>query len=365
MKRYGNHIAVDHLDFTIKKGRIYGFLGPNGAGKSTTMNIMTGYLGATEGEVLINGHNILTEPGKAKKDIGYLPELPPLYIDMTVLEYLKFVFALKKVPPAKVGGQMAQILNMVKLTDVKSRLIKNLSKGYKQRVGLAAALAGFPKMLVLDEPTVGLDPQQIIEIRSLIRELSKDHTILLSSHILSEVQELCDHILIIYKGKLVASDTPERLMRQLSGDSSLELVVKGSMEQVQKTTDSLSFVHSCTLAPCTSAGEPLSHEEKQEADTGVSEPYVRLFLSADNSADVREKLFWAFAGQKLPILSMSGKRTTLEDIFLELTSSKEAAGEIATNAAGTDTDSDSDELPGEFDEIEDKTDDAADSEEGM
>ena len=215
VKKYGNHLAVDHLNFTIEEGHIYGFLGPNGAGKSTTMNIMTGYLGATEGEVLINGHDILKEPEEAKKQIGYLPELPPLYMDMTVREYMEFAAELKKIPKAKRAESIDDVEKLVKIKDVEKRLIKNLSKGYRQRVGLAQAVLGFPEIIILDEPSVGLDPKQIIEIRELIRKLAKKHTVILSSHILAEVREVCDYIMIISKGKLVASDTPENLERYL------------------------------------------------------------------------------------------------------------------------------------------------------
>ena len=198
VKKYGSHLAVDHLDFKIESGRIYGFLGPNGAGKSTTMNIMTGYLGATEGEVLIDGHDILKEPEEAKRHIGYLPEQPPLYVDMTVREYLEFAAELKGIRKAKREEEITEIEKMVKIWEVENRLIKNLSKGYRQRVGLAQAILGFPEIIILDEPSVGLDPKQIIEIRELIRKLAKKHTVILSSHILAEVREVCDYILIIY-----------------------------------------------------------------------------------------------------------------------------------------------------------------------
>ena len=211
VKKYGDHLAVDHLDFKIETGRIYGFLGPNGAGKSTTMNIMTGYLGATEGEVIINGHDILKEPEEAKRHIGYLPEQPPLYMDMTVREYLEFAAELKGLKKRQSSGEIAEVEKLVKIKDVEHRLIKNLSKGYRQRVGLAQAVLGFPEIIILDEPSVGLDPKQIIEIRELIRKLAKNHTVILSSHILAEVREVCDHIMIISKGRLVASDTPENL----------------------------------------------------------------------------------------------------------------------------------------------------------
>lgn len=205
VKKYGNHLAVDHLSFSVEQGQIYGFLGPNGAGKSTTMNIMTGYLGATEGEVIMNGHDILKEPELAKRSIGYLPEIPPLYLDMTVAEYLVFAAELKKIHKKEIKEAVEEVIRLARLEDVEQRLIKNLSKGYKQRVGLAQAMLGFPEIIILDEPTVGLDPKQIIEIRELIRELGKNHTVILSSHILAEVQEVCDHIMIISKGKLVAN----------------------------------------------------------------------------------------------------------------------------------------------------------------
>ena len=232
VKKYGDHVAVDGLSFQLEPGRIYGFLGPNGAGKSTTMNIMTGYLGATEGEVLIDGHDILKEPEEAKKHIGYLPELPPLYTDMTVKEYLEFAAELKQIPKKQREVDVEEAMKLTKLTEVEVRLIRNLSKGYRQRVGLAQAILGFPDIIILDEPTVGLDPKQIIEIRELIRKLSQKHTVILSSHILAEVREVCDHILIISKGKLVASDTPDHLERLLNGSESVEIETKASEEKV-------------------------------------------------------------------------------------------------------------------------------------
>ena len=234
VKQYGDHIAVDHLSFTVEKGQIYGFLGPNGAGKSTTMNIMTGYLSATEGEVLINGHNIFEEPEEAKKCIGYLPEQPPLYMDMTPLEYLYFVAELKKIPKADRAQMIADIMKLVKITDVCERLIRNLSKGYKQRVGLAQAIMGYPEIIILDEPTVGLDPKQIIEIRDLIKTLSEKHTVILSSHILSEVSAVCDYVMIIAHGKLVASDTPDNLSKLMLGSNVLDLTIKGNKTMIHE-----------------------------------------------------------------------------------------------------------------------------------
>ena len=234
VKMYVDHTAVDHLSFRIEKGHIYGLLGPNGAGKSTTMNIMTGYLGATEGKVLIQGHDILKEPELAKKSIGYLPEQPPVYMDMTVREYLQFAAELKKIPKKEREKQMNDVIRMTGIREVENRLIQNLSKGYRQRVGLAQAILGFPEVIILDEPTVGLDPKQIIEIRELIRKLSKKHTIILSSHILAEIREVCDYIMIISRGKLVASDTPENLENRLTSSRHIELQAKAPVTRVQE-----------------------------------------------------------------------------------------------------------------------------------
>lgn len=310
VKRYGNHKAVDDLSFKVEKGQIYGFLGPNGAGKSTTMNIMTGYIGATSGEVIINGHNILDEPEAAKKCIGYLPEIPPLYMDMTVKEYLEFAAELKKIPKSERAGQILKVVDMTKLTDMMPRLIKNLSKGYKQRVGLAQAILGFPPIIILDEPTVGLDPKQIIEIRDLIKMLSKEHTIILSSHILQEVSAVCDHILIISHGRLVASDTPENLEHMMNRDNTLEMEVKGTVDEIRNIVFDV----------CPSAElDNISSEE------GI----VRFTIKENDSADIREALFYAFAERHCPILTMSMKIVSLEKIFLELTAGDGEAPEDA------------------------------------
>lgn len=300
VKKYGNHLAVDHLNFTVESGQIYGFLGPNGAGKSTTMNIMTGYLGATEGEVLINGHNILDEPEAAKHFIGYLPEMPPLYVDMKVREYLTFVAELKKIPKAEREEQIDKVIHMVQLGDVEERLIRNLSKGYKQRVGLAQAILGFPEIIILDEPTVGLDPKQIIEIRQLIRELAKEHTVILSSHILAEIQEVCDYIMIISKGHLVASDTPENLEKALSNQRQTELVAKGEMEKVQQILEGLEGI------------------QKVEVTEGKEEGTTRVTFTSNPGTDSKEELFYAFAEAKCPLLQIVDSQTSLEDVFLEL-----------------------------------------------
>ncbi len=298
VKDYGGHMAVDHLNFTVEDGQIYGFLGPNGAGKSTTMNIITGYLGATEGEVWIDGHNILDEPEKAKKNIGYLPEVPPLYIEMTVDEYLNFAAELKKIPAGTRREATAEAKKLAGLNGVEKRLIRNLSKGYRQRVGLAQAVLGMPDVIILDEPTVGLDPKQIIEIRDVIRSLGKNHTVILSSHILSEVSAVCDHILIISHGRLIASDTPENLEKKMTGEKTLELLVRGSAEAVGEVLD--------LAVP--------GREYHLEAEEDGS---VRVSLEL--AEDVREPLFFAFADQRLPILAMNLQRASLEEVFLELT----------------------------------------------
>lgn len=305
VKKYGSHLAVDHLSFTLESGKIYGFLGPNGAGKSTTMNIMTGYLGATQGSVLIDGHDILKEPEEAKKHIGYLPELPPLYMDMTVQEYLEFAAELKKLPKEKRESDISEVMKLTRLQDVSDRLIKNLSKGYKQRVGLAQAILGFPEIIILDEPTVGLDPKQIIEIRELIRTLSKKHTVILSSHILAEVREVCDYILIISKGKLVASDTPENLELLRNGASSLELEVKAAPETVRAILSTIDDIDAMEM-----------HSE--------NENHTRVKLETKNGADIREAVFYAFAEEKCPLLEMKTAKASLEDIFMELTQKEES-----------------------------------------
>lgn len=299
-KRYGRQLAVDHLDFTVKKGQIYGFLGPNGAGKSTTMNIMTGYLGASEGQVLINGHDILKEPEEAKRCIGYLPEIPPLYTEMTVVEYLRFAAELKKIPKKEREAQIGAVMKLTKLQSVKDRLINNLSKGYRQRVGLAQAILGFPEIIILDEPTVGLDPKQIIEIRELIRKLAKNHTVILSSHILAEVREVCDYILIIANGHLVASDTPENLENLMSGTNPVEIEVKATEEEVKTILNKIPEIRKVKY-------------KKMDQQALIAEIEVK------GQVDIREKLFFAFVGEKLPLLTLKLNKSSLEEIFLELT----------------------------------------------
>lgn len=310
-KKYGNHIAVDHLTFRVEKGQIYGFLGPNGAGKSTSMNIMTGYLAASSGTVTINGHDITKEPEEAKRCIGYLPELPPLYMDMTVMEYLKFVAELKKVPKAERNKQIAEVMEMTQITDMQNRLIKNLSKGYRQRVGLSQAILGYPEVIILDEPMVGLDPKQIIEMRDLIRKLSEKHTVILSSHILSEISAICDHIMIISHGKLVASDSPEGLQKLMSESAEgntweLKLTVKGEADAVCAVLQALEAV------------------DTVETDGNAEENCVKVRVVSKGSEDIREQAFYALAAAKLPIMEMSHAQKSLEDIFLQLTEAKVA-----------------------------------------
>ena len=307
-KRYGGHTAVSDLSFTIDKGKVYGFLGPNGAGKSTTMNIMTGCLGATEGEVLIDGHNIMDEPMKAKRLIGYLPELPPLYMDMTPREYLRFVLQAKGVPHRDWQEQLARVMDKTRITDVQNRLIRNLSKGYRQRVGIAQALIGDPEVIILDEPTVGLDPAQIIEIRELIRELGREHTLVLSSHILSEVQAVCDAIMIISKGRLVASDTPENLTALLAGASTLELEIKATEDEARAILGKVENVADVTFS-------------QGEGDA------VHAAVTPQSGADIREDVFNAFAKAGRPLLEMTRSKASLEDVFMELTQAEAAPQE--------------------------------------
>ncbi len=304
-KRYGDQTAVDHLSFRVEKGQIYGFLGPNGAGKSTTMNIITGYLAATEGTVVIDGKDIQKEPEEAKKKVGYLPEIPPLYMDMTVEEYLLFASELKKVPKKDRKEQMQKAMELTGIADKGRRLIKNLSKGYRQRVGLAQAILGDPEVLILDEPSVGLDPKQIIEMRELIRKLGENHTVILSSHILSEVSAICDHIMIIAHGKLVASDSPEGLQKLMEGSRELELTVKGAYESIRTILEKIDGVETA--------------EQESSGEKGCA----KLKLTCREDEDVREAVFYALAEAKLPILEMTLRRRSLEDIFLELTEPEE------------------------------------------
>ncbi len=315
-KRYGSHTAVSDLTLTVEPGRIYGFLGPNGAGKSTTMNIMTGCLSATEGTVRIEGHDIFDEPNEAKSRIGYLPEQPPVYPEMTPREYLRFVARAKGVRGEAFSRQIENALAVTQTQDVQNRLIKNLSKGYRQRVGIAQALLGNPSVVILDEPTVGLDPLQIIEIRDLIKTLGKTHTVILSSHILSEVRAVCDQIMIISKGRLVASDTPDHLEKLFAGSMSLELTLRGSREKIQSVLGSVPGVGGLTFT-----------EGEVEGAQGVT-------LETNPPADLSEAVFSACAQANLPILRMGMRKASLEDVFLELTGTAEDEAPAASETEG-------------------------------
>lgn len=324
-KKYGVHTAVNNLSFSIEEGHIYGFLGPNGAGKSTTMNIMTGCLAATSGKVTIDGFDIFEEPVKAKGRIGYLPEQPPLYPDMTPKEYLLFVAEAKGIDKSQIKSQVEDAMQKTQITDVANRLIKNLSKGYKQRVGIAQALLGNPSTIILDEPTVGLDPNQIIEIRSLITELGKNHTIILSSHILSEVQAVCDRIMIISKGNLVANDTPEKLEELFAGKVQMDLTVKGDVSDVISVLNQIDGI------------SVVSSSQVQK--------YTNVVVSFLSENDVSENVFFAFANAGLPIVRMNTEKASLEDIFIELTKSNDALSSgQEDNGSSVDENNDNNEI---------------------
>lgn len=301
VKKYGDHVAVDNLSLTIEPGKIYGLLGPNGAGKSTTMNILTGYIGATSGTVKINGYDILDQPEEAKKCVGYLPELPPLYMDMTVAEYLKFVAELKKIEKKKRKEMINDAMEMTGVSDVSERLIKNLSKGYRQRVGFAQAVLGYPQIIILDEPTVGLDPKQIIEIRELIKKLGENHTVILSSHILTEVSAVCDHVFIISKGKLVASDATENLINLMSTEQNIDIIAKCDEAVARQVIENVSDV------------KEVKFEQPEEDNT------VKFVVRAQKGCDIREGLFKAFCDRNITLLEMHSAVKSLEDVFLELT----------------------------------------------
>lgn len=318
VKKYGDHIAVNDLTLTVEPGKIYGFLGPNGAGKSTTMNIITGYLGATSGEVKINGFDIFAQPEEAKKCVGYLPEIPPLYVDMTVREYLNFVAELKKLEKSLRNKYVEEAMETTGITAQQSRLIRNLSKGYRQRVGFAQAVLGYPEIIILDEPTVGLDPKQIIEIRELIRQLAKKHTVILSSHILAEVREVCDYILIISKGKLVASDTPENLERNLGDSDLIEIETKASPDEVRRILETVDGIRSIST---------------KHLENGITWAQIQ----EKKNTDIREKVFQAFAQNHQPLLKLNPLQVSLEDVFMELTQSDRAAEEYAEKAKKKET----------------------------
>lgn len=302
-KKYGSISALDNVSFSVKKGEVVGFLGPNGAGKTTTMNILTGYLSSTSGTVSIDGYDILEEPTEAKKRIGYLPEVPPLYPDMTVDEYLDFLYELKKAKQKK-APHFNEICELTRITAVRGRLIKNLSKGYRQRVGIAQTLVGNPPVLILDEPTVGLDPKQIIEMRTLIKKLGEHHTVILSSHILSEVQAVCDRIIVLNNGKLVADSTAENLSDSLGSGNSLTLKAVGSERDIQSVLNSLKCVK--------------RFSRNAHSDGDVQEFSVSISPSESARADI----FFAFAAKKIPIIEMKTTEYSLEDIFMSLVDKK-------------------------------------------
>ena len=310
-KRYGGHTAVSDLSFTVDSGQIYGFLGPNGAGKSTTMNIMTGCLSATEGAVRIDGHDIFEEPEQAKRLIGYLPEQPPLYMNETPEEYLRFVGEAKGLRGTELERQIDEVIRQTGIEGVARRRISALSKGYKQRVGIAQALLGNPKVIILDEPTVGLDPIQIIEIRDLIKELGQTHTVIFSSHILSEVQTICDQIIMIAKGKLVAFDTPENLEQHLLTPNEVILTTDASANEVQTLLEGISNVTELSL---------------EEQDSGLVTARIKTGLS--DVYQLSRAVFSAFAASGNTLLELAVKKANLEDIFLELADSDAADPEL-------------------------------------
>ena len=303
VKFYGDKRALGGISFTVNQGEILGLLGPNGAGKTTTMNIITGYLSATSGKVTINGYDILEQPELAKKNVGYLPELPPLFLDMTVYEYLEYVSELKKVPRDIKKKHVSEIMKMVHIGNVSGRLIHNLSKGYRQRVGIAQTLIGNPEVIILDEPTVGLDPNQVIEIRKLIASLSKKHTIIFSSHILSEVQAVCDRVIIINNGKIVADAPTMELSAQVEGNTHYLVTVEGAFPNIQMPLRAIPGIKSVTLL-----------QEKNG--------YLQLDLMTDGDSDVRKSIFFAMARIHAPIIEFRSVAPSLEDVFTSITAPK-------------------------------------------
>jgi len=299
-KRYGKAVAVENISFTIEDGEIVGLLGPNGAGKSTTMNILTGFLEQTEGEVIIDGFDTLKKPKKAKKEIGYMPEGVPLYTDLTVKEFVTYMAEIKQVDRKTRKEKVEKIIEQTGLKDVEKKLIKNLSRGYKQRVSMAGALVGEPKILILDEPTVGLDPKQITEIRNLIKELGKTHTIILSSHILSEVSQICNKVIIINKGKIVAVDTPENLENKVNNNNCIYVMVEDTENKVEQIKDKINGVKKIELV-----------EENKDGTK-------QYLIEAEKDIDIRKTIFSEFAKENITIFEMKKADTTLEDAFMKL-----------------------------------------------
>lgn len=304
-KIYTQAKAVDSVSFSVEDNKVYGLLGHNGAGKSTIMNIMTGYISATSGQVKIDGIDIFEEPEKAKKLIGYLPEQPPVYPDMTPNEYLRFAAELKGVKRSEIKNRIEYAIDATGINEMRGRLIKHLSKGYRQRVGLAQAIIADPKVVILDEPTVGLDPLQIIEIRDLIKELGKDRTVILSSHIMQEISAVCDRLLILSHGKLIANDTPDNLMRMMYGQNSLALTIRGTRQQITEVLKNIRGITKTDFLRSAAAKES------------------RLIIECEPEKDLRESIFYGMANAKLPVIAMSEINMTLEDIFIELTRNNE------------------------------------------
>jgi len=333
-KTYGDHTVVNHLSFKIEPGKIYGFLGPNGAGKSTTMNMITGCLAPTEGQVLIDGHDILTDAVAAKRLIGYLPEIPPVYPDMTPEEYLRFVAEAKGIRHAEIWDQVYRVMEETDILDMRNRLIKNLSKGYKQRVGIAQAMLGDPRLIILDEPTVGLDPRQITEIRDLILRLGQTRTIILSSHILAEVSAVCEQVMIINRGNLVASDTLENIRRDNTPDNRIDMTVRANPEAIESILKDIVNVLSFEIT--VNPDEPNLYDVSIEVEEG---------------ADIREKLFFAFADKRYAVRRLAKAELSLEEIFLQL-----------TDSGYGDDDDDEDEAPSEDEDDVDTNDDEDDDE---
>jgi ABC-2 type transport system ATP-binding protein len=301
VKKYGQLTVLNGINLSINEGEVLGFLGPNGAGKSTAMNIITGYISATEGSVKIDGIDILKQPKKAKKKIGYLPEIPPLYLDMTITEYLKFICKIKGVGSKDIKEAIDKVSELVKINGFKNRLIKNLSKGYKQRVGLAQAIIGEPEILILDEPTVGLDPKEIIEIRNLVKELGKTHTVILSSHILSEVSAICDRVAIINKGEIVASGNPEELAQRLSYNNKLLIRIKGNGKNAEKIIKEMNSI------------------DNIKSQGSIEKGTTDLLIEAKQNEDIREELFLRLSKAEVSLLMLKPVDLSLEEVFLQVT----------------------------------------------
>lgn len=345
-KKYGEHVAVDDLTLNIEPGKIYGFLGPNGAGKSTTMNMITGYIAATQGTVKVQGYDILKQPEQARKCIGYLPEMPPLYMDMAVWEYLRFAADLKKIPRDKKRRYTEEAMELAKITDMKNRLIRNLSKGYRQRTGLAQAVLGYPGVIILDEPTVGLDPRQMIEMRELIQSLGKQHTVILSSHILTEVKEICEYIFILSNGRLAASDTTQNLTARTSAGQEIRLLLKGSRQEIMaalkkadgrtaqgRTEDGRNEdknhedINGGSVQPDAFEIASIEHAEEDGCFRAVLKSSGKQgSRGAERQQDIREQVFYTFAKAGIPILEMTMGSKSLEQVFLELTT--QAGGSV-------------------------------------